>query len=196
MNDDFEFNQGNEKAEEGKKKFHVDENGMHFSWSKEEDKKEKRRLFHGKTRKALNTFPFPVLALIAILLLGFVGGAWDWCWLLLLLIPVYYTLVNGTMRSFLYGSYPIFCLIAFLLLGVLADKWHPGWLVFVSIPVFYAIVDAISSRRFSGIYSAICVIAYLATGFAFNWWHPGWILFLTIPIVEWIFKTATGKKNI
>ena len=189
--DEFHYSQ-----EEEKKGFEIkfDADGLHLKRKKAAENAYKEKKRNDRIR-AWNSFPFPVVALIAFLLTGFLADAWSWCWLLLLSIPLYYLIGNAKLKSLLYGVYPLICLGVFFGVGIGLNIWHPTWLVFVSIPVYYALLDAAIKRRLTGVYSAICVLAYVTLGLTLNWWHPGWIIFLTIPIAEWIGKTFFPKKE-
>jgi len=50
-------------------------------------------------RKKLNAFPIAQLCVLAYLLLGFFAHAWHPTWLVFLLIPVYYILVNAAFAK-------------------------------------------------------------------------------------------------
>lgn len=47
----------------------------------------------GTTKEVLRRFPFPVIIVIAYLVLGFVFNLWHPGWLVFLLIPLYYSLI-------------------------------------------------------------------------------------------------------
>ncbi|MDR2530793.1 MAG: hypothetical protein LBC65_04535 [Oscillospiraceae bacterium] len=48
-----------------------------------------------KLRSLLNGIPYPVLVVIAYLLLGFTLNLWHPMWMLFLTVPVYYALANN-----------------------------------------------------------------------------------------------------
>ena len=47
----------------------------------------------GTTREVLQRFPFPVIIVIAYLVMGFVFNLWHPGWLVFLLIPLYYSMI-------------------------------------------------------------------------------------------------------
>lgn len=47
----------------------------------------------GSTREVLQRFPFPVIIVIAYLVMGFAFRLWHPGWLIFLLIPLYYSLI-------------------------------------------------------------------------------------------------------
>lgn len=106
------------------------------------------RITEGKASPAVDwkrrrwlAFPYPVLAAIVFLLLGFLGGWWHPGWVVFLTVPVYYGIVEMVVKKEFLPSYvyPVLMVIAFLLLGFLGGWWHPGWMVFLTIPLYYAL---------------------------------------------------------
>ena len=191
-NDEFHYGSDGKNNKKEGVNIGIDSDGIHIDASvKSDDGKREEKRKSDFTRK-WNSFPFPVVALIAFLLCGFLAGGWAWSWLFFFLIPIYYLAGNPSLKSFAYASYPIFCAIIFFVLGIFFELWHPGWLIFLSIPLFYTICEAVYKHKFFGIYSLVCVGVYLILGFCFGLWHPWWVIFLTIPIAEWFF-TQFGK---
>lgn len=97
-----------------------------------------------KKRSRAAQFPFPILALIAFLAVGFLKGIWHPTWLVFLTIPIYYYVVS-LIESINEGDgksiwkllpYPLFCAIAYICLGFLGGWWHPAWLIFLTIPIW------------------------------------------------------------
>lgn len=86
-------------------------------------------------------FPYPILATIVFLLLGFLGDWWHPGWVVFLTIPVYYGIVDTVAKKkpFLTAIYPILTIIVFLLLGFLGGWWAWAWIVFLTIPLYYAL---------------------------------------------------------
>ena len=91
-----------------------------------------------KSKAAL--FPFPILALLAFLCMGFIWDLWHPGWLVFLTVPIYYYIVNlieaRRVTFWKLLPYPMFCTIIYLCLGIIWDLWHPGWLIFLTIPIW------------------------------------------------------------
>ncbi len=91
-----------------------------------------------KKRSRAASFPFPVLALLAFLCLGFIWDLWHPGWLVFLTIPIYYYIVNliesDSVGLWQLVPYPLFCTIIYLCIGFIWGLWHPGWLIFLTIP--------------------------------------------------------------
>ena len=102
-----------------------------------------------KRKSRAASFPFPILALIAFLAIGFIYKKWHPGWLVFLTIPIYYYIVdlieniNNDENKSLWKllPYPLFCLIVFLCLGFFFGWWHPGWLIFLTIPIWSFFVN-------------------------------------------------------
>lgn len=97
---------------------------------------------------------FPIILLIiltAYLVIGFVWGAWHPGWLLVLLIPVWDSLVEAIeKKNAVCFAYPVLAVLVFLALGIFLNAWHPGWVVFLTIPLYYSLVKyihALKNRR-------------------------------------------------
>ena len=92
-------------------------------------------------------FPFPVLTLIAYLLFGFfhVCGGWAYGWLVFLLIPIYYSLVDSFfLKKADSFAFPVAVSLLYLWLGFEYGLWHPAWILFLTIPFYYFICEFIS----------------------------------------------------
>lgn len=95
-----------------------------------------------KSRAA--SFPYPIIAVITFLSLGFFWDLWHPGWLVFLTIPVYYYTVNliesinndESVNFWKLVPYPLFCAIVYMCLGFFLDWWHPGWLIFLTIPIW------------------------------------------------------------
>ncbi len=81
---------------------------------------------------------YPILCVIAFLLLGLLDGIWKYAWLVFLTIPLFYSAIPAARskdhRKF---AYPVAALILFLLLGLAGDHWRWCWLVFLTVPLYY-----------------------------------------------------------
>ena len=92
-----------------------------------------------KPKRAWRSFPFPLVVLVAYLLLGLFTNAWVPGLMLAFAVPAYYVIGNAwekrRLSRLIGGLYPIgavawFCWMAFAL-----DQAHPAWAVFLTIPV-------------------------------------------------------------
>ena len=85
------------------------------------------------------SLPWPVLTLIAFLLIGFfVPGGWYWSWLCFLTIPLYYSVVSAVKRRDpTRFCYPVLTAIVFFAFGIIMGVWHPTWIIFLTIPIYY-----------------------------------------------------------
>ena len=96
----------------------------------------------------LKGFPFTLMVVIAFLLTGFLLDLWYINWVLFLLIPCWYGMLDAIKKrrpdKF---PYPVLVAAAYLVMGFLWDLWHPGWVVFMTIPVYYWIADAIREHN-------------------------------------------------
>ena len=140
--------------------------------------------------KAFNwyVFPYPVLAVLLYLCIGFIFNLWHPTWLIFLTIPIYYMMIATNKKHNWYAfPYPVLILMAYLIAGIFFNLWHPTWLIFLTIPIYYELIAMHKAKTFKSKanifpYPILCVIFYLSIGFDYNWWHPAWLIFLTIPI--------------
>lgn len=153
---------------------------------KEKNMEEEKRRRRGET---WNEFPYPIVCVIAFLLMGFLGGYWHPGWLVFLTIPLYYGLVSAIVnRKATHFPYPVLATIAYLLLGFLGVTWTWSLFIFATIPMYYAMIGR--NRHVFGkvIYPIFCIVVYVGLGLFIGsttqWWAYGWVLFLTIPIIE------------
>ncbi len=87
-------------------------------------------------------FPMFLVILIAYFVIGCVWNAWHPGWLLFLLVPVWYSLVEAIeKRNANCFAYPVLATLIFLILGIFWFAWHPGWVVFLTIPLYYSMVS-------------------------------------------------------
>ena len=97
---------------------------------------------------AFNRFPYPIVTLIAYLLLGFLCNAWWIAWIVFLTIPIYYSVISCVRRKKLSDfAYPVLITCVYLFIGLWWGVWHPGWILFVSVPLFYTISELIDKRK-------------------------------------------------
>ena len=100
--------------------------------------------------KFFRVFPFPVLTLIAYLIFGFAGvcGGWAWGWLVFLLVPLYYTLVEAVFcRNATIFAFPVLVTLVYCWLGLDFGLWHPMWILFLTVPVYYCITEFLPGKK-------------------------------------------------
>ncbi len=134
---------------------HVDKNGVYVNddhYSFDEAKEKFTKYCHDEHEKTwMRSFSYPILTVIAFLIMGFFFNLWQPGWIIFLTIPVWYGIdhcythrnTNGKkptswMKTF---PFPILVVIAFLLLGFCGNLWHPGWIIFLTIPIWYGIAN-------------------------------------------------------
>ncbi len=95
-------------------------------------------------------FPFPVLTAAAYLIFGFMNvcGGWAYGWLVFLLIPIYYSLVDSIFTKKADDfAFPVAVTLVYLWLGFEHGLWHPMWILFLTIPFYYFICEFIAKLR-------------------------------------------------
>lgn len=138
---DIDWN-GINVEESGKTHVFADEKGdIHIS---EEIKRSER------TRKILHSIPVAPTAVALYLIFGFLNicGGWAAGWLVLFLIPIYYTLVDAVCHKkpneF---AYPVLVAAVYLWLGLFYSLWHPCWIIFFTIPLYYCITEIYNKSK-------------------------------------------------
>lgn len=72
---------------------------------------------------------------------------WEWCWLVLLLIPILTSIIDAVRKRRLsHFCYPVLAALVFFYFGLFYEMWHPMWVVFLTIPVFYWIASLFKNR--------------------------------------------------
>lgn len=122
-------------------------NGTHYdSWHDAVDA-------YNPRNNAWMRFPYPILALLVFLWIGFVYHQWTLNWLVFLTIPVYYMLINAFMRktfdAVITALYTLGATVWFFYMGLAEGVWHPTWLVFVTIPLFAWLSNALFGKKHS-----------------------------------------------
>lgn len=93
-------------------------------------------------------FPMFLVITIAYFIIGCIWNAWHPGWLLFLLIPIWYSLVESIEKKNAHCfAYPVLATLIFLILGIFWFAWHPGWVVFLTVPLYYSIVSYIHAKR-------------------------------------------------
>lgn len=104
-------------------------NGSYFEHIEEKAAEERAR----RRRR----FPYPIVVVVAYLVLGFCFHLWHPGWIIFLTIPLFYLPDRERTPLRLLGN-PVMVTIIYLLLGTQCNWWHPGWLVFFLIPLLNA----------------------------------------------------------
>lgn len=120
----------------GDEKYYVDENG---------EKQEIKPAYYFWLY-----MPFPIIITALFLGWGFSGlwGGWSTAWLLFLLVPLYYSIIEVVRSKDLSKlAFPVIPAGIFVGIGMITHIWHPTWIVFLTIPVFYCIVDVINKNK-------------------------------------------------
>jgi len=81
--------------------------------------------------------PFPVIITALFLGWGFSGiwGGWSTAWLLFLLVPLYYSIIEVVRSKDLSKlAFPVIPAGIFVAIGMFTHIWHPTWIVFLTIP--------------------------------------------------------------
>ena len=106
-------------------------------------------------------FPFPLLVIIAYLLMGFFAPAlvfpvglispWAYGCFLVALIPIYYMVVtafrNRSPLRFLQSFWPLACVVGFLWASIMLGVPHPTWVIFLTIPLVEWLLETILRAR-------------------------------------------------
>ncbi len=106
-----------------------------MDFEENKNNEEKKDLGKWFTAKRMNNFPYPVLATIIFLLMGFVWGLWHPGWIVFLTIPLFYWIVNAI--RFRTVSYTLIVAIIYVAMGLIWGIWHPGWIIFLAIPIIH-----------------------------------------------------------
>ena len=98
--------------------------------------------------RAWNRFPFPLVVLVAYILVGLVYDAWGYGLFLIAAIPVYYALggLFGAKRiaGFFCTLYVVGAICWFCYMAFVCNQPHPAWVVFLTIPLVGWLTGALS----------------------------------------------------
>lgn len=113
---------------------HIDKNGVYVNGEK-----------YDKTWFSHHAhFPMFLIILIAYFIIGCIWNAWHPGWLLFLLVPIWYSLVEAIEKKNAHCfAYPVLAALIYLMLGFFCFAWHPGWVIFLTVPLYYSIVSYI-----------------------------------------------------
>lgn len=120
-------------------------------------------------------FPYPVLVVIAYLLIGFTWDLWHPAWLLFMTIPMYYTAIEGDHFNLNKIPYPLLVPVMYLIIGFAWDLWHPGWMLFLTIPLYYTIMGRSLKSGINMILIAVSVLAVFSLFGAMLGSWKGWL---------------------
>ncbi|MEQ3361695.1 helix-turn-helix transcriptional regulator [Raoultibacter massiliensis] len=98
--------------------------------------------------RAWMKFPFPLVVIIAYLLIGFTANEWGTGLFVFFTIPVYYmighTIESKKIAHFVGGVYPIAVVAWFLWMAFVLNAPHPAWVAFLTIPIVEWAVHSLS----------------------------------------------------
>lgn len=93
-------------------------------------------------------FPYPLVVIIAYLLIGFTANEWGTGLFVFFTIPVYYmighTVESKKVAHFVGGLYPIAVVAWFLWMAFVLNQPHPAWVAFLTIPLVEWAVHSVS----------------------------------------------------
>jgi transcriptional regulator with XRE-family HTH domain len=132
----------------------LDEDELEEQEEKEEEEEEAYYSYDGtpadtkrKVLRALHTFPYPILMVVAFLVWGFCFEGWAIAWILFVTIPVYYSILTCVRKKkWSEFAYPVFVTVIYLFLGMQWGLWNPWWILYITIPIYYAIAEAIDRK--------------------------------------------------
>ena len=121
------------------KSVHVDSGGVIIGEQYFENWHEAHKAFGRKPERAWRSFPFPLVVLVAYLLLGLFTNAWIPGLMLIFAVPAYYVIGNAwekrRISRLIGGLYPIGAIAWFCWMAFALNQPHPAWVVFLTIPV-------------------------------------------------------------
>lgn len=121
------------------KSVHVDSSGVIIGEQYFENWHEAHKAFRRKPERAWRSFPFPLVVLVAYLLLGLFTNAWVPGLMLAFTVPAYYVIGNAwekrRLSRLIGGLYPIGAIAWFCWMAFALNQAHPAWVVFLTIPV-------------------------------------------------------------
>jgi len=104
-----------------------------------------------QSKSAWLKFPFPLVTIIAYLLIGFLASEWLLGLSIFLLIPLYYMFVHAcvtkSISSMLTTLYATAASAWFFYMGIVLEVWHPTWVVFLTIPIMAWLANTLFKRK-------------------------------------------------
>ncbi len=120
---------------------------IHTASMQESEKREESAEEPRKKKRSWVYVAFPFFAVLAAAAVGALFNGWWYCWLILLLIPLFYTLVQAVERkNAVIFCYPVLVALIYFIFGFMYQIWHPLWLIFLTIPIYY-VITVISHRN-------------------------------------------------
>lgn len=121
------------------KSVHVDSSGVIIGEQHFENWREAHKAYKRKPERTWRSFPFPIVILVAYVLLGLFANAWVPGLMLAFAVPAYYVIGNAwekrRLSRLIGGLYPIGAIAWFCWMAFALDQAHPAWVVFLTIPV-------------------------------------------------------------
>lgn len=121
------------------KSVHVDSSGVIIGEQHFENWREAHKAYKRKPERAWRSFPFPLVVLVAYLLLGLLANAWLPGLMLAFAVPAYYVIGDAwekrRLSRLIGGLYPIGAIAWFCWMAFALDQAHPAWVVFLTIPL-------------------------------------------------------------
>ena len=121
------------------KSVHVDSSGVIIGEQYFENWHEAHKALGRKPERAWRSFPFPLVVLVAYLLLGLFTNAWVPGLMLAFTVPAYYVIGNAwekrRLSRLIGGLYPIGAIAWFCWMAFALNQAHPAWVAFLTIPV-------------------------------------------------------------
>ncbi|MDO4291070.1 MAG: helix-turn-helix domain-containing protein [Eggerthellaceae bacterium] len=111
------------------------------------------RAFDGQRAflRAWNRFPFPLLVIIAYILIGVFLGHWGEGLFLAFAIPLYYLvgqlIATRRVARFVMAVYPIAVVAWFFYMAFVLNSPHPAWVMFLTIPLVEWLVASLSHQH-------------------------------------------------
>lgn len=91
---------------------------------------------------------FPILCVIVYMIIGFAFHLWHPGWVVFLLIPCWYTLLDAIRHKNADDfAYPVFITFIYILFSDIFSIWHPLWILYLTIPIYYIVVKQINKQK-------------------------------------------------
>jgi uncharacterized membrane protein len=136
----------------------------------------------------------PFIAVIAFMLLGFLGDLWHPGWLVFLFIPIAGILGNVNRKEKFVALSPFIAVITFIFIGISYDAWHPGWLIFLIVPIAGVFTGARKTDQLLGAMPFLALIACILLGTYLDAWEWSWLFFLLIPVIAALKSGKTLER--